>query len=517
MKNNKGFSLLEVLVAMVILAIMTGPMLATFASSAKINTNARKQEEANAIGQRVLERCKSLSIDDLLTGGTTTGDSVRGIATDVTGSSVDWNAISASKLISNSSTGVYSAKSKFKTITVDGKAQNQYMYNLNFASFTSGNPNTEISGSGATAMTVPYYMGSNDTKYYVQATISPFDNDYAASGTGTPFEINTYSMPVFDEIKDSKNYILRDEIYQYDSSIKSILPTRSAVANPASTDAFGNVVAREETTTETTITKLSGIKKVTVLDVELEYDAATKKWTEKPVLTLKYYRYDAKLLDGTTNRYEVTNEGEIEENHDDGTKTTVDSTSGEVFIKKHTLTEVEVDLSRKEKFKDIYIFYTSYDRKYGSGGGSVSDDEIYINVSVSGSPGGSDPNYITADKKLAIYMPEQYVATNNSDITDRTSYRNGTQVKLDRAKVYLNGTSAHGQKKLDGNGFKVFSDIDSWNELNEPNGITQNYNEKADRHIYTITVNIWVENHGKVPDFTKDPYLTLTSTKDNDK
>jgi prepilin-type N-terminal cleavage/methylation domain-containing protein len=514
MKNNKGFSLIEVLVAMVILAIMTGPMLAAFASSAKINTNARRLEEANAIGQRVLERCKALTVDELLTGTVSTGDVVRNDATDSTGTLIGWDSITAYSLVTNSSTGVYSAKSKFNTITVDGTSQKQYMYNLSFASFTSGVADTEVVGDGASAVTVPYYLGTNSTKYYVQATLSPYDSDYDGNGTGTPYEVNTYSMPVFDEIKDSKNYVLLDEIYQYDSSIKSILPSRSAVANPASTDAFGNIIAREQTTTESTITKLSGIRKVCVLDVELSYDAATKKWTEKPVLTLKYYRYDAKLSDGTTDRYSVNNKGELIEHNEDGTTSTVESTSGEAFIKKHTLSEYEVDLTSGE-FKDIYIFYTSYDKKYGGGSGT-SEDSIYINVDVKNSPGAGDSNYITDEKKLSVFIPEQYIATNGSNITDKTAFREGTQVKLDRANVYINGTSAHGQKKLDGNGVKVYSDIDSWNELNEANGITQDYNESDDRHIYTITVKIWVESHGKAPDFTTEPFLTLTSTKDND-
>ena len=52
--KNKGFSLIEVLVAMVILAIMTMPMLTTFATTAKVNARARELEESNAIGHMVI-------------------------------------------------------------------------------------------------------------------------------------------------------------------------------------------------------------------------------------------------------------------------------------------------------------------------------------------------------------------------------------------------------------------------------------------------------------------------------
>ena len=45
--NNSGFSLVEVLVAIVILAIISLPVLSTFSNAAKINAKARRTENAN--------------------------------------------------------------------------------------------------------------------------------------------------------------------------------------------------------------------------------------------------------------------------------------------------------------------------------------------------------------------------------------------------------------------------------------------------------------------------------------
>ena len=47
--NNSGFSLVEVLVAIVILAIISLPVLSTFSNAARINNKARRTENANTV------------------------------------------------------------------------------------------------------------------------------------------------------------------------------------------------------------------------------------------------------------------------------------------------------------------------------------------------------------------------------------------------------------------------------------------------------------------------------------
>lgn len=63
--NNKGFSLVEVLVAMVILAIISVPILSSFSRAAKVNAKARRQENANVAASSVVEQFKSSSLNEL--------------------------------------------------------------------------------------------------------------------------------------------------------------------------------------------------------------------------------------------------------------------------------------------------------------------------------------------------------------------------------------------------------------------------------------------------------------------
>lgn len=64
-KKNKGFSLVEVLVAIAILALMSIPILKSFQTSAKINRLARRTENADVCASEVMENFKSLSLEQL--------------------------------------------------------------------------------------------------------------------------------------------------------------------------------------------------------------------------------------------------------------------------------------------------------------------------------------------------------------------------------------------------------------------------------------------------------------------
>lgn len=480
--KNGGFSLIEVLVAMIILAIMTLPMLTTFATSAKVNAQARKVEEANAIGQKVIERCKSLSLEELMNGNSDmiTNNAKAGLETAVT--------------IDNSATGVYDAKAKLLS-------NNHYSYYMTMASYNGANVNKDSSGTVC-------YKGANGLNYYVQTVMSPNRGDTGGTGSGSAWEVNDYSMPAFAEVKDSQNYVVMSQIYEHDTSIKNILPSRSSVVNPASTDSSGNLIAREETSTEANISKLSGIKKVVVLDVNVDYDTSTNSYTETPVLYVKYYREKDAL--GNT-QYSVNNDGDILDLNNGNAVVSGNGVQGDVYIKTYTLgSETGINFISKD-FKDVYIFYSAYDRKYGSSG-NIASDSVYINMNKNG--GSAIPD----DKGVNVFLIEQYIASNDSSIDDRDNFRSSVQIRLDCSNVYINGVQSSGTKKLGNNGLNVFSDINNWEGSGtpEPNNITQNYDEDEERYLYTITVNIWVEEgKGVTPSLTSTPYLTLTSTKEN--
>ena len=64
--NSKGFSLIEVLIAVAILAIVTLPILKAFSTSAMVNRNARRQENANTAASAIAEQFKSMTVGRLV-------------------------------------------------------------------------------------------------------------------------------------------------------------------------------------------------------------------------------------------------------------------------------------------------------------------------------------------------------------------------------------------------------------------------------------------------------------------
>lgn len=65
-KNDKGFTLVELIVTVVILALVTAPFLSSFASASKANVKAKHVEEANELSQYIIEQFKASSVNKLI-------------------------------------------------------------------------------------------------------------------------------------------------------------------------------------------------------------------------------------------------------------------------------------------------------------------------------------------------------------------------------------------------------------------------------------------------------------------
>lgn len=65
-RNNKGFTLLELLVTVVILALITAPFLSSFASASKTNVKSKRIQEANELSQHIIEQFKGSSVDKMV-------------------------------------------------------------------------------------------------------------------------------------------------------------------------------------------------------------------------------------------------------------------------------------------------------------------------------------------------------------------------------------------------------------------------------------------------------------------
>jgi prepilin-type N-terminal cleavage/methylation domain-containing protein len=63
--NNRGFSLVEVIVSMAILAIIAVPLLSYFVTSAEYNARAKNRQKAVVLAQSIMEQCKDKSIEEI--------------------------------------------------------------------------------------------------------------------------------------------------------------------------------------------------------------------------------------------------------------------------------------------------------------------------------------------------------------------------------------------------------------------------------------------------------------------
>ncbi|MDE6129037.1 MAG: type II secretion system GspH family protein, partial [Lachnospiraceae bacterium] len=63
--NNKGLSLVEILVAVVILALVTGPLLHSFVSAARYNQRAKERQRTTTAAQSVMEGFKAFDLEEL--------------------------------------------------------------------------------------------------------------------------------------------------------------------------------------------------------------------------------------------------------------------------------------------------------------------------------------------------------------------------------------------------------------------------------------------------------------------
>ncbi|MBP5460947.1 MAG: type II secretion system protein [Lachnospiraceae bacterium] len=63
--RNSGFTLVEVLIAVAILAVISIPLMQSFVSAARVNGEARRRLAANTIAETLMESCKSVSLTDI--------------------------------------------------------------------------------------------------------------------------------------------------------------------------------------------------------------------------------------------------------------------------------------------------------------------------------------------------------------------------------------------------------------------------------------------------------------------
>lgn len=153
--NNSGFSLVEVLVAIVILAIISLPVLSTFTNAARINAKARRTENANTAINNIIEEAKDTQLDELIAGN-----------------------------------------GKYNYQMVGSAADNKY----------------EVSDARGKS----YFTGVDGEKYYVTAQFDPsaYTTQKDASGAtiGNPNnDINSTPLSIYADVSSNNNFVYRDD------------------------------------------------------------------------------------------------------------------------------------------------------------------------------------------------------------------------------------------------------------------------------------------------------------------
>lgn len=155
MRDKRGFTLLEVMVALAVLAIISGPLLQTFVTSAHVGRRSYDLDKAGSVAVATLEELKGYSLAGLTDTGGFTPNGDGGYTDRNDYYNTNWNRVatqgeSAFQVVSKLSTqsnaqveqsyittlgsgadayyteALYSAAANLKTVTVDGDSTSGY-------------------------------------------------------------------------------------------------------------------------------------------------------------------------------------------------------------------------------------------------------------------------------------------------------------------------------------------------------------------------------------------------------
>jgi len=428
-RGNKGFSLVEVLVAIAILAIITLPILSSFASAAKINSNARKQENANTLSQKIIEEFKSLSITQLTDGNVKKGNYYFTTNYDI-------------------ATGVSKC---FVKDPANTSLKNQWVYQFEMA-------NKDIT-------TTPYYEGANGEKFYVQVTLDPTlyaDRTIAQFQTAdvTSNNINTYYMPSFSDVNTDSNYVMMNQIYQNDIGVKELF-------DPNGTRGLTYNQIKKEVTINAEVTP-NGTKTV-ILSVDgagIATSGVVQIYKQTVSLKVRYIE----IATGASKDFDygstIFNDSEITENASN--------------INKLNPT------CNYSDFKNIYVLYNAFD-KYNASASDVIN--INYNYPISNFDNKKLNVYLIEQDTFNVNSPTTKVPLKKANVKIKIN-NNPPEDIATFGTLNLNGiNSTSGAVNI----YSNITGWNTANAMTQYNNITQNSTQSEAKYLYDIKVEIWVD------------------------
>jgi prepilin-type N-terminal cleavage/methylation domain-containing protein len=201
-KNNSGFTLIELIVTVVILALVTAPFLSSFVSASNTNVKSRRIEVANEISQEVIERFKGSEISYIKSvyGMTDTTDSSGNIISTATvdcnsGVITGYKGYTAEIALQTSA----SAANGNNTPVIDNVDKDSCAFiSSNLFKYDSTYTTTNPSVRRIVNITASYDDGTIDPSnlgYHIKVEVTYKDSS-TVIGTGSTLEIPISNFPV---------------------------------------------------------------------------------------------------------------------------------------------------------------------------------------------------------------------------------------------------------------------------------------------------------------------------------
>ena len=219
--NDQGFTLVELLVAIAILALVVFPTMEVFLTATKTNGKAREELQATITANSVLEGAKAFSIyvydrqcngmtsDFSLMAGDSAGNAFTSTSYGGSAKAVTFEATNSKKITSLSQSngfvveapqyayilkGIRQSKNKYDAIIVFDKAESNKNVNVNGSSTFSTSDVQSTIGMSNKQYNITIYVYKNHTDdFYENRVIGDSDDEMLLSITGSKFD--TASSP----------------------------------------------------------------------------------------------------------------------------------------------------------------------------------------------------------------------------------------------------------------------------------------------------------------------------------
>ncbi len=218
--NNKGFSLIEVIVAITVLSIIAFPLANSFLHATKLNAEARRVRGANVVAQGVLEEFGSKNLDTLLAE-----------AKDSLGNTYY----------------TYTPEEK----DAEGNITQEETYKFSKYMYDEG-------GNVLLDNGVPYIFGPNNERLFVDVTMTPAN-----------YVINNYCVPSISDIYYKENIMINADLNVYDAAAISKFRLNYGITDKRQ--------IKKKTTLTATVTVIESVTEATKYEVAIrlkfEYEA----------------------------------------------------------------------------------------------------------------------------------------------------------------------------------------------------------------------------------------------------